>query len=478
MIHICSYTKAIYLTLKVLKHLKMFVSTNPFSQQTISEIPFQSNEMLLSKQILASSTFIIWKNISFEQKIILFKKLAQSLREKKQEIAHMMTEEMGKTISESVNEIEKCAWTIDWYCEYGKKLLQDTVAIESEEEYAYIRFEPLGTVLGIMPWNFPLWQVFRYAIPTLFAGNVTLLKHAPNVGLSAQCIENLFLEAGFPAGVFQCVFASVEDCEKLIASSYIQAVTFTGSSSAGRKIASQAGQSLKKCVLELGGSDPFIVLKDADIDLTVKQAIKGRLQNNGQSCIGAKRFIIDETIYDVFLNKLKDAISQLVVGDPMLETTNIGPLARPDLKQILKKQVELSIEAGASLHYAHPFNDSDSNFFSPIILENIPLDCPARKEELFGPVFICFKVNNESEAIQIANETAFGLGSSIWTTEIPNAELLARQIQAGSVFINGITKSDARVPFGGIKDSGYGRELSGFGMHEFTNIKTYFITKS
>jgi len=456
----------------------MFVSTNPFSRKTIIEIPFQSNEILLAKQILASSTFTVWKTIPFEQKVIFFKKLAQILKNKKQEIAGMMTQEMGKTISESAIEIEKCAWTIDWYCEHGKQFLQDTIAIESKDELAYIRFEPLGTILGIMPWNFPFWQVFRYAIPTLFAGNVTLLKHAPNVGLSAQCIENLFLEAGFPEGVFQCVFISVEDCEKLIASPYVQAVTFTGSSSAGRKIASQAGHSLKKCVLELGGSDPFIILKDADIDFTVKLAIKGRLQNNGQSCIGAKRFIIHETIYETFLSKLKHAISELVIGDPMLETTYIGPLARPDLKEQLKKQVRLSVEAGASVYYAHPFNDNDSNFFSPIILENIPLNSPARKEELFGPVFICFKVNNESEAIHIANETSFGLGSSIWTTNITEAELLARDIQAGSVFINGITKSDARVPFGGIKDSGYGRELSAFGMHEFTNIKTYYISKS
>ena len=456
----------------------MFLSKDPFSNKIIQEIPFHSTEKQLSIQIKASEVFPLWKGKSFEQKTALFKTLAQLLRNNNLEIAIAMTREMGKPISESKAEIEKCAWTIDWYCKAGNRFIQDEMIEDMDHASAYIRFEPLGTILGIMPWNFPLWQVFRYAIPTLLAGNVTILKHAPNVGMSALYMENLFLKAGFPEGVFQTVFASVDDTSALIKSPYIQAVSFTGSEKAGRSIASIAGMSLKKCVLELGGSDPFIVLADADMEMTIQQSIKGRLQNNGQSCIAAKRFIIEDTVYDTFLAKLKDAVSKLTIGDPMLAETSIGPLARNDLKSVLKDQVEKSVRAGASVYYVHPFNDVESNFFSPLILENIPEDAPARKEELFGPVFTCYKVSGKTEAIRIANETGFGLGSSIWSRNISAAEELALNIQAGSVFINGITHSDARLPFGGIKNSGYGRELSMYGMHEFVNIKTYWIAKS
>lgn len=452
----------------------MFISCNPYSNITNTEIPFESAEIYMEKANKGIQAFKHWKQYSFDQKAALFKKLSFLLQENKRRIAVQITGEMGKPIGQSIAEIEKCALTIDWYCEHGSDLLLPEEVKGLQGAYATIHFEPLGTVLGIMPWNFPFWQVFRYAIPTLLAGNVTLLKHAPNVPLCARSIENLFLEAGFPEGVFQSIYVSTEDTGKLIESTGVHAVTFTGSEGAGRSIAAIAGKSLKKCVLELGGSDPFIVLADTDLDVVVAHAITGRLQNNGQSCIASKRFIIEEGIYNAFMQQLKERVALLAFGDPMSETTDIGPLARPDLKTLLKNQLDRSVQAGAQVYYTHPFNDAGTNFFAPVILENIPFNCPARTEELFGPVFSCFKASDPNEAIHIANETSFGLGASIWSTDTVKAETLAYNIESGSVFINGITKSDPRLPFGGIKHSGYGRELSVYGMHEFVNIKTYW----
>lgn len=452
----------------------MFQSINPYSNTLFFKIPFEQKETLLAKQQTALQAFNVWKHTSFEDRVVLFQKLASKMRNQKKQLAEQATKEMGKPIQQSLAEIEKCCSTIDWYCKHGASFIQEKLISDLESANGVIRFEAMGLVLGIMPWNFPFWQVFRYVIPTLLAGNVTLLKHAPNVPACANLIEKLFIDADFPRGILQTIYASTDDTAALIQSEGTHAVTFTGSESAGRSIASVAGKALKKCVLELGGSDPFIVLKDADLTTTIVNAITGRLQNNGQSCIAAKRFIIEEPIYDRFMMQLAEAVGHMHIGDPMLEETEIGPLARPDLKKLLQTQVSESVNAGASIYYRHPFDDANTNFFAPVILENIPYGCPAQKDELFGPVFSCFKAIDTDHALQIANETTFGLGASIWSSDVHAAEALAFKIEAGSVFINGIVKSDARLPFGGIKHSGYGRELSEYGMLEFVNIKSYW----
>lgn len=449
---------------------------NPFSGETLHKHNFEEKDQITTRLNLAKSAFESWKEYSNQEKKERFFTLALMMEEQKQSLASLMTIEMGKPISESISEIEKCISTIHWYIKHVDELInKHTESFHESGLQSFVRFEPLGTVLGIMPWNFPFWQVFRYAIPTLFMGNTTILKHAPNVQGSAMNMEKLFLQAGFPKGVFQNCFASTDDTEFLIASETIKAVTVTGSEKAGRTIAAIAGQYIKKCVLELGGSDPFIVLKDAPLQKTIQEAIKGRLQNNGQSCIAAKRFIIHEDCYDVFLTGIASEIDKLIIGNPLLTETQLGPLARKDLKDLLKLQVSQSVDAGAKIYYQHTFKDEDSLFFSPVILENIPLQAPARYQELFGPVFCCYKFSTLEEAIALANETDFGLGASIWTGDVDEGLKVARKIDSGAVFINDITRSDARMPFGGIKHSGYGRELSSFGLFEFTNIKTYWM---
>lgn len=453
----------------------MPASYNPFSGETLHSFDFETRDLLTKRLVQAQEAFNIWKEWPLLDKKHCFTALAQILEAEKHTLASQMTVEMGKPVAESISEIEKCISTIHWYISHVEELIaQHTVSFQESQVQSFVRFEPLGTVLGIMPWNFPFWQVFRYAIPTLLMGNTTILKHAPNVQLSAAHMEKLFLQAGFPEGVFQNCFASTDDTEFLISSAQIKAVTVTGSEKAGRTIAGIAGSHIKKCVLELGGSDPFIVLKDAPVAKTIQEAIKGRLQNNGQSCIAAKRFIIHEDCYDVFLAGLATEISKRTIGNPLLSETQLGPLARKDLKDLLKLQVSQSVDAGATIYYQHPFKDDDSLFFSPVILENISVQAPARFQELFGPVFCCYKFSTIEEAIALANETDFGLGASIWTSNVDAGLKVAQKIDSGAVFINDITRSDARVPFGGIKHSGYGRELSAFGLFEFTNIKTYW----
>ena len=454
-------------------------ATNPFTGESIYNKEFDSHTAIHTRLQTAENGFNIWRNYSIESKKYHFNKLVVLMQEQKEALAAQITIEMGKPITESIGEIEKCIATTQWYVEHIDKLI---VTHRSEFRDAdinsFVAFEPIGTILGIMPWNFPFWQVFRYAIPTLFMGNTTLLKHAPNVQICAISMEKLFHDADFPAGVFQNIFASTEDIEFIIASNTIKAVTLTGSERAGQAVAAVAGKHIKKCVLELGGSDPFIVLADAPISQTVKEAIKGRLQNNGQSCIAAKRFIIHEQAYDAFLSELAATVAALSIGDPMLPATQLGPIAREDLKENISQQVSQLLTSGASAYYTHPFNDENSNFFAPRILGNIPSNSPVRFQELFGPVFCCYKFSSEDEAIAIANETSFGLGASIWTSNIEQGIALAKRIESGAVFINDITRSDARVPFGGIKKSGYGRELSSLGLLEFVNIKTYWVNEN
>jgi len=453
----------------------MIISQNPYSNKIEFQGTYDSTASIQQVLDRSKQAYTNWKNLSINSRKQHLFKLTETMTEQKSRLAEQITAEMGKPINESIAEIEKCITSTRWYIENIDRLITDTsFLIDEPSTRAFVRFEPIGSILGIMPWNFPYWQVFRYAIPTLLMGNTVILKHAPNVQGCAKALEQLFQSANLPEHIFLSVFPSNEDIEILIASPVIKAVTFTGSEKTGGIVASMAGKYLKKCVMELGGSDPFIVLPDADLNNTIKEAIKGRLQNNGQSCIAAKRFIIHAACYDIFLDGLKAAIGKLKLGDPMLNTTDVGPMARKDLKEQLVKQVAQSISSGASCTYKHPFNDVDSNFFAPLILENIPPDAPARREELFGPVFACIKAENDADAISIANETSFGLGASIWTNDIKRGQQLASKIESGSVFINGITRSDARIPFGGIKNSGFGRELSVFGLHEFVNIKTYW----
>ena len=454
----------------------MPVSANPYSNTVINSSNFDTIESIDIMLKKTTHAFSSWKNRSVDERKAFFITFIQCMQKEKIQLAQQITFEMGKPIKESLSEIEKCIITTQWYIDNIDHLIdQKLLLINEPSTQSFVKFEPIGCVLGIMPWNFPYWQVFRFAIPTLLMGNTVLLKHAPNVQGCAKSLENIFRLASFPDDVFLSVFASTEDIENIIASPIVQAVTFTGSEKAGRTVAAIAGKYLKKCVMELGGSDAFIVLPDADLKKTIKEGVNARLQNNGQSCIAAKRFIIHTTCYDAFIKGLADEINTLHPGNPMLNTTDLGPMARTDLKDKLTKQVEQTIAAGANCYYKHPFNDSDSNFFSPIILENAPANSPARMDELFGPVFTCIKAMNESDAIRIANETSFGLGASIWTSDIKKGQDIASKIEAGSVFINGMTRSDARIPFGGIKNSGFGRELSVFGLQEFVNIKTYWI---
>jgi succinate-semialdehyde dehydrogenase/glutarate-semialdehyde dehydrogenase len=455
----------------------MIQSINPYTQARTILGESDSIEVTHRKLDFSKNAFHYWKSTTILERKRLFTTLSTVIRARKQAAAQLITAEMGKPIKESLSEIEKCIGLVDWYVQQCETFLEPSLTQELSptNSYSYIRFDPLGTILGIMPWNFPFWQVFRFAIPTMLAGNCVILKHASNVQGCAKFMQEMFEQAGFPSGVFIHSSVSSTDIEILISSPIIQGVSLTGSEGAGRSVASIAGKHLKKCVFELGGSDPFIVLPDASLETCIPLALKGRLINNGQSCIAAKRFFIHEACYSKFMKGLAEAVSKLHIGDPMLEQTDLGPMARAEFKVDILKQVEQSLAEGARIYFKHPFDDSNSNFVAPILLENIPDTSPARIQELFGPVFSCIKVSSTEEAIRIANETSFGLGASIWTSDIDHAQQLAIQIESGSVFINEMVHSDVRIPFGGIKNSGYGRELAIQGMHAFVNVKTVVV---
>ena len=396
------------------------------------------------------------------------------LHARRDQYAILITQEMGKPMREARAEVEKCTSVCDYYAQHGEEFMRAEPVV-TEAGNSYVAYHPLGVVLAVMPWNFPFWQAFRAAAPALMAGNALLLKHAPNVPQCALAIEAIFRDCGLPDGVFTNLMIEVEQVAEAIASPHVHAVTLTGSEAAGRKVAACAGQHLKKCVLELGGSDPFIVLHDADMELTVDMAIASRFMNCGQSCIAAKRFIVVPQIADEFLRELKARVDALKVGDPMDDATQIGPMARLDLRDTLHMQVSDSIAQGAvAVTGCNPV-EREGFFYQPSILDRVTADTRAWHEELFGPVAIIIRAASEADALRIANETRFGLGSSIWSRDTARAEQLAAHIQAGSTFINGMVKSDPRLPFGGVKASGYGRELSRLGMHEFVNAKTVWI---
>ncbi|MDY6775536.1 MAG: NAD-dependent succinate-semialdehyde dehydrogenase [Halobacteria archaeon] len=450
-------------------------SVNPATGETIKTFDEHDSEDVDRILDHSAEAFEDWSDVSIEERESLMADAADVLRDNKKEYAEVITNEMGKPITQSVAEVEKCAWVCDYYAENASQHLQDDVVGATPGTKTYISYEPLGSVLAVMPWNFPFWQVFRFAAPTLTAGNTGLLKHSSNVPGCARAIEEVFEEAGFPDDVFRSLMAPSSLIDGFIGDDRIKAVTLTGSERAGRTVAETAGRNLKKTVLELGGSDPFVVLDDADLDQAAEKGASARNQNSGQSCIAAKRFIVVEDVYDEFVDRLRDEMGSLAIGDPIDDETEIGPQARQDLMESLHQQVEASVEAGAELHLGGEPLDRDGFYYPPTLLTDVPEHCPAADEEVFGPVAAVFEVADEEEALEMANDSNYGLGASIWTRDKERGERIAHEIEAGCVFVNELTKSDPRLPFGGVKDSGYGRELSEHGIREFVNRKTVWI---
>jgi succinate-semialdehyde dehydrogenase / glutarate-semialdehyde dehydrogenase len=450
-------------------------SINPFTGQTIKEYREYSSSEVEEIITKVDSAFHSWKLTSFEQRAICMKNLQAKLLEKKEKLAGIMVSEMGKVMRETVGEIEKCALVCSFYADNAESFLKNE-PIKTEASESYISYQPIGTVLAVMPWNFPFWQVFRFLVPALMAGNTGVLKHASNVSGCALAIEQLVREAGFPENVFRTLLIGSKEVKAVIENPLIKAVTLTGSTPAGRSVASAAGYALKKSVLELGGSDPYLVLEDADIATAVRLCVTSRLINAGQSCIGAKRFIVADSVYDRFRDEFVRLMSEARFGDPLDPETSIGPLARHDLRDELHLQVEKSRLMGASVLLGGYIPDGNSPFYPPTVLENVVPGMPAYHEELFGPVAVLFRFKTEEEAIRIANDTVFGLGAGVFTADIEKGEMLAEKgLEAGCVFVNDFVKSDPRLPFGGIKESGYGRELSVVGIREFVNVKTVVV---
>jgi succinate-semialdehyde dehydrogenase/glutarate-semialdehyde dehydrogenase len=450
-------------------------SINPATGEKIAEYPQMTDtdiQQVLDKVDMAQRS---WQHTDWEQRSRLMHRAADILLERKEQYAQLITEEMGKIISEARSEVEKCAWVCRYYADNASHFLRPE-RVATDARLSYITFQPLGVILAIMPWNFPFWQVFRFAAPGLMAGNAGVLKHAGNVTGCALAIEEVFRDAGFPPWLFAHIRAAGSRASNWIQSPQIKGVTLTGSDPAGRAVAEQAGRHLKKTVLELGGSDAYVILEDADLDHAVETCVAGRLLNAGQSCIGAKRFIAVASVYDAFLTRFGEAMLQATVGDPLNPTNRLGSMARLDLREELQDQVNATLKAGGKCILGGKIPEGLGAFYPPTILTDIPKDSPAFSEELFGPVAAVFKAKDEKEAIALANSTDFGLGAAVFTQDLERGERIARdELEAGSCFVNAFVKSDPRLPFGGIKTSGYGRELSRYGILEFTNIKTVYI---
>ncbi len=455
----------------------VLTSINPFNGKILKEFDEDSQKDLEDKIKRSMHAFDYWKHISIEKKSILLKNTARILRENKNNYAKTMSLEMGKPIRQAESEVEKCAWVCDFYAENARSFLKKDI-IKTDADSSFVQYIPLGAILGIMPWNFPFWQVFRWAVPSLVAGNTVLLKHSSNVSQCALVLEEVFRKAGFKGNEFQTLLIRSDNMSQIIEDDRIAGVSLTGSNEAGMKTAERTGKTIKKTVLELGGSDPFIVFDDADLDHTVDMAVKARMMNTGQSCIAAKRFIVLERVFDSFQELLTEKISQLRVGDPLDETVDIGPLATKEGVDQLARQVKTSVEMGATVLVGGKKLDMPGFFYQPTVLTNVKKEMPVYAEETFGPVVAMIKVNDEKEAIDIANDTCFGLGASIWTKDVEKAERLSKDIEAGNIFINNIVKSDPRLPFGGIKKSGFGRELSSDGIKEFVNRQTVYVKKT
>ena len=447
---------------------------NPATAELIAEYQEHSSSEVKTIINKAQKTFQQWNLVSFTERKRLLKTAAQVLRDRRAEYGRLMTMEMGKIINESHAEVDKCAWVCDYYADNAEQFLQDEI-IETDASKSFVTFNPLGIVLAVMPWNFPFWQVFRFAAPALMAGNVGVLKHASNVPGCALAIEDVFKEAGFPEHAFCTLMVGSDKVEEVIRNPLVKAVTLTGSEPAGQKVAAVAGDEIKKTVLELGGSDPFIVLEDADIPVCVRTSSIARMINAGQSCIAAKRFIVVESRVKEFEEQQAAIMGAMRIGDPLMEDTQVGPLARPDLVDELDQQVQQSISKGARLLTGGKRGEGPGAYYEPTVLTDVKPGMAVYAEETFGPVSAIIPVKDTEEAIAVANSSEFGLGGCVWTKDIINGEAIARRIESGAVFVNGMVKSDPRLPFGGIKKSGYGRELSHYGLKEFVNIKSIWI---
>lgn len=447
---------------------------NPSNDQLIKEYKEYGSKTVQTILGKTEAAWQTWRDTDLALRRSLMHKAAEVLRGNLEEYALLMTREMGKTIRESRAEIEKCAWVCDYYADYAENFLQDEL-VETTASKSFVSFEPLGIVLAVMPWNFPFWQVFRFAAPALMAGNAGILKHASNVPGCALAIEAVFKEAGFPDDLFRTLLIPAKDVEAVITDKRVKAVTLTGSEPAGMQVAAIAGRELKKTVLELGGSDPYIVLEDADLAECLSTAVQARMINNGQSCIAAKRFIVVESVLEEFERSMSERMASMKVGDPEDGETQIGPMARRDLREELHQQVLKTLAQGGRLLTGGEALEGPGAFYKPTVISGVVRGMSLYHEETFGPVAAIISVKDAEEAIEVANDSDFGLGGSLWTSDTIKGEALARRIESGAVFVNGMTVSDPRLPFGGIKRSGYGRELSHFGIREFVNIKSIWI---
>lgn len=442
-------------------------TVNPATGHTVRSYAAHSEQEIERRVHLAHSATTPWRATPLATRAAMLVALADLIDSEREPLAATMTLEMGKLLRAARDELDKCSRTCRWYAENAEHLLTPRVLADG-----LVRYDPMGIVLAVMPWNFPFWQVIRFAAPAVVAGNVALLKHASNVPQCALALEDLFARAGAPQGVFQALLVGADRVARLVADPRVAAVTLTGSTPAGKQVAATAGAHVKKSVLELGGSDPFIIMPTADLDLAVRTAVASRIVNNGQSCIAAKRFVVHTDIAADFEQRFVEQMRALKVGDPMDPDMDVGPLATPSILNDLEEQVEETIRLGARLLIGGRRLDGPGHYYAPTVLADIPAGSPAHRDELFGPVASIFRVRDVDDAIRVANDTVFGLGASVWTTDRAEAELFAAELDAGSVFINAMVASDPRFPFGGVKQSGYGRELGDHGLHEFVNIKT------
>jgi succinate-semialdehyde dehydrogenase/glutarate-semialdehyde dehydrogenase len=449
-------------------------SVEPATEAVRARFDSHSNADVAAAIAAADAAFRSWRALPIADRAVPMKALARLLRARSERYARLITTEMGKPITEALAEIEKCAWNCDFYADHAAEYLADE-PVETNARASFVAFEPLGVILAVMPWNYPFWQVIRFLAPALMAGNAALLKHASNVPQCALALEEAVRDAGFPSGILRTLLLSGAEVEPVIADDRVRALTLTGSTATGARLAELAGRVVKKAVLELGGSDPFIVLRDADIGAAAETAAKARFQNAGQSCIAAKRFLVDAPVAADFERRFADAIRALRVGDPLDPATQVGPLAREDLRDTLERQVAESVRMGARVVVGGRKRAGKGWFYEPTLLADVTEDMPVLKEETFGPVAALLAVRDADEAVRVANGSPYGLGAALWTKDEAAGRAIARRIESGSVFINGMVASDPRLPFGGVKQSGYGRELSSFGIREFVNVQTIWI---
>jgi len=448
---------------------------NPANGEKIRDYDEMTPSEVAEAVAESERAFSSWRRTSFEDRAELMRSAAQVLRDHTEEYAILMAEEMGKPVAQGRAEVEKCAWVCDYYADNAAAFLASE-PVDTDASKSFVTFQPIGVVLAVMPWNFPLWQVFRFAAPALMAGNVGVLKHASNVPGCALAIEDVFVKAGFPANVFRTLLVGSKQVDAIIENPLVRAVTLTGSTPAGKAVARKSGEMLKKTVLELGGSDPYLILEDADLEAAVSTCVTSRLINSGQSCINAKRFIVVDSLRERFEELFVEEMRAATMGDPMLETTSVGPQARADLREELHEQVAQSIAKGAVCLLGGEVPDGNGAYYPPTVLSNVGKGMPAYDEELFGPVAAIIPAANETEAIAIANDSIFGLGAAVFTSDVARGErIAAEELDAGACFVNAFVRSDPRLPFGGVKESGYGRELSHYGIKEFVNIKTVYM---